>query len=148
MSKSAAFLEARPAIQYLNANGGWGEGDESFLAPARSSDAFLNYYQRTRHIFGDLKIEIIDPDGRLVDTVAPSKHRGLNRANWSMRLKPPTVPPAATALFAAVQGPRVMPGVYTVRMTKGDEVYTTRLEIILDPRARTRFKIVKNSSTR
>jgi len=53
-----------------------------------------------------------------------------------MRLKPPTVPPAATALFSAVQGPRVMPGVYTVKMTKGDEVYTTRLEIILDPRAR------------
>jgi photosystem II stability/assembly factor-like uncharacterized protein len=136
LSKSAVFLEARPAIQYLNANGGWREGDESFLGPARSSDAFLNYYQRTRHIFGDLKIEIFDPDGRLVDTVAPSKHRGLNRANWSMRLKPPTVPPAATALFAAVQGPRVMPGAYTVKMTKGDEVYTTRLEIILDPRAR------------
>ena len=135
MSQAAVFLETRPAIQYLNANGGWPEGDESFTGPARSSAAFLNYYQRSRHIFGDFKIEIFDADGRLVDTVDPSKHRGLNRANWSMRLKPPTVPPAANALFAAAQGPRVMPGTYTVKMTKGDQVYTTRLQIVLDPRA-------------
>jgi photosystem II stability/assembly factor-like uncharacterized protein len=136
MSQPAVFLETRPAIQYLNANGGWPEGDESFIGPARSSDAFLNYYQRSRHIFGDLRIEIFDANGRLVDSVDPSKHRGLNRATWSMRLKPPTVPPAANALFAAAQGPRVMPGTYTVKMTKGDQVYTTRLQIVLDPRAK------------
>jgi hypothetical protein len=136
MSQAAAFLETQPAVQYLTANGGWPEGDESFNGPARSSDAFLNYYQRSRHIFGDLKIEIFDADGRLVDTVDPSKHRGLNRATWSMRLKPPTVPPAATALFAAAQGPRVLPGTYTVKMTKGDQVYTTGFEIVLDPRAK------------
>ena len=135
MSKAAAFIESRPAVQYLNANGGWGEGDESFTGPARTSDAFINYFQRSRHIFGDLKIEIFDQAGTLVDTVPPSKHRGLNRATWSMRLKPPIVPPAASALFEAAQGPRVLPGTYTVKMTKGDEVYSARLPIVLDPRA-------------
>jgi photosystem II stability/assembly factor-like uncharacterized protein len=135
MSKEAAFIEARPAVQYLNANGGWAEGDETYVGPSRNTDAYINYYQRSRHIFGDLKIEIYGPDGKFVDTVASSKHRGLNRAMWSMRLKPPTVPPAAQALFAAVQGPRVVPGTYTVKMTKGDHVYTTPLEIVLDPRA-------------
>ena len=135
MSKEAAFIETRPAVQYLNANGGWAEGDETFNGPSRSTDASIDYYQRSRHIFGDLKIEIFDQDGKLVDTVASSKHRGLSRATWSMRLKPPTVPPAAQALFAAAQGPRVVPGTYTVKMTKGDHVYTTPLQIVLDPRA-------------
>jgi photosystem II stability/assembly factor-like uncharacterized protein len=135
MSKEAAFIEARPAVQYLNANGGWAEGDETFVGPSRNTDAYINYYQRSRHIFGDLKIELFGPDGKFIDTVASSKHRGLNRATWSMRLKPPTVPPAAQALFAAVQGPRVVPGTYTVKMTKGDNVYTTPLQIVLDPRA-------------
>jgi hypothetical protein len=53
-----------------------------------------------------------------------------------MRLKPPKVPPAASALFGAAIGPRVLPGSYTVKMSKGDQVYTTRLDVVMDPRAR------------
>ncbi len=55
---------------------------------------------------------------------------------WGMRLKPPSVPPAAQALFQASQGPRVLPGTYTVKLTKGDQVYTAPLKIALDPRAK------------
>ena len=135
MAKDAVLLQGRPGTQYFQANGGWAEGDESFNGPSRPGDAFITYYQKSRHIFGDLKIEILDQDGKLVDTVPGSKHRGINRATWSMRLKAPTVPPAASALFAAAQGPRVLPGTYTIKMTKGDKVYTAPLRVILDPRA-------------
>jgi len=44
-------------------------------------------------------------------------------------------PPAASALFGAAIGPRIVPGTYTVKMTKGDNVYTTQLNVVLDPRA-------------
>lgn len=135
MAKPAAVLEGRPVVQYLQANGGWALGDESFVGPSRPSDAAITYYQKSRHIYGDLKIEILDSDGKLVDTIPGSKHRGLNRVTWGMRLKPPLVPPAAQALFGATQGPRVLPGTYTVKMTKGDQVYTAPLKIVLDPRA-------------
>ncbi|MCU1331797.1 MAG: glycosyl hydrolase, repeat [Candidatus Angelobacter sp.] len=134
MSKDAVLLDST-SIQYLNSNGGWAEGDATFSGPSRTQDAFITYYQKGRHIFGDMKIEIIDPEGKVVDTIAGSKHRGLNRATWSMRLKPPTVPPAASAAFGAATGPRVMPGTYTVKMTKGDKVYTSKLKLVLDPRA-------------
>jgi hypothetical protein len=136
MAKDATLIEGPPAVQYLNANGGWPEGDESFNGPSRPTDAFIDYYQKQRHIFGDLKIEILDQDGKLVDTVPGSKHRGVNRAKWSMRLKAPVVPPAASALFQAAQGPRVLPGTYTIKMTKGDQVYTEPLKVVLDPRAK------------
>jgi hypothetical protein len=70
-----------------------------------------------------------------------------------MRLKPPKVPPAASALFGAAFGPRVLPGTYTVRMTKGDQVYTTKLEVKMDPRApytvedrRAQFELVNRLS--
>ncbi|HEY4675684.1 MAG TPA: sialidase, partial [Candidatus Angelobacter sp.] len=109
--------------------------DATFSGSSRTTDAFITYYQKSRHIFGDMKIEIIDPDGKVVDTIAGSKHRGLNRATWSMRLKPPTVPPAASAAFGAATGPRVLPGTYTIKMTKGDQVYTSKLKLVLDPRA-------------
>ena len=123
-------------MQYFDTFGGWAEGDESFTGRNRPGEAQITYYQRGRHIFGDLKIEILDQNGKQVDTVAGSKHRGLNRANWSMRVKAPAVPPAATALFEAAQGPRVLPGTYTVKMTKGDNVYTEQLNVVLDPRAK------------
>jgi len=107
-----------------------------FNGPNRPSGAFIPYYQRSRHVYGDMKIEIFDQQGKLVDTVPSSTHRGVNRALWSMHLKPPRVPQAATAAFGAAIGPRVPPGVYTVKLTKGDKVYTAQLNVVLDPRAK------------
>jgi photosystem II stability/assembly factor-like uncharacterized protein len=135
LSATAAFLPVPPAVQYLQGFGGWAEGDNSYTGPSRPSEAFIPYYQKGRHVFGDLTIEIFDADGKLVDTIASSKRRGVNRATWSMRLTPPHVPPAAAALFGAAIGPRVLPGTYTVKMTKGDQTYTTRINVTLDPRA-------------
>ena len=116
-------------------------------ARAGRADAQITYYQKGRHIFGDLKIEIFDQDGKLVDTVAGSKHRGLNRASWGMRVKPPAVAPAASALFEAAQGPRVLPGTYTVKLTKGDQTYTEQLTLrsIRGPSIRSRS--ARRSST-
>ncbi len=135
MAKEAVLIPGK-AVQYFDAFGGWPEGDETFTGRSRPEEAQITYYQRGRHIFGDLKIEILDSNGKVVDSVAGSKHRGLNRANWSMRIKAPAVPPAASALFEAAQGPRVLPGAYTVKMTKGDNVYTEQLNVVLDPRAK------------
>ncbi len=135
MANEAAFLPNPPIIQYVQAEGGWPEGDNAFHGPGRPEDASITYYQRSRHIFGDLKIEIFDDNGNFVDSVVSSKHRGVNRATWPMRLKPPKVPPAASAMFQASQGPRVLPGEYTVKMTKGEHVYTTKINIVMDPRA-------------
>ncbi len=135
MSKEAVLIPGM-AVQYFDVFGGWPEGDEAFTGRSRPSEAQITYYQKSRHIFGDLKIDILDSNGKVIDSVAGSKHRGLNRANWSMRVKAPAVPPAATALFEAAQGPRVVPGTYTVRMTKGDNVYTEQLNVTLDPRAK------------
>ena len=136
MSKEATLLPGRPSIQYFDVGGGWPEGDETFRGRNRPADAQITYYQKGRHIFGDLKIEIFDQDGKLVDTVAGSKHRGLNRAGWGMRVRPPAVAPAASALFEAAQGPRVLPGTYTVKLTKGDQTYTEQLNVAIDPRAK------------
>jgi hypothetical protein len=51
-----------------------------------------------------------------------------------MRVKPPRVPPAAQIAFNSTQGPRVPPGTYTVRLTKGKDVYDTKIDVGLDRR--------------
>jgi hypothetical protein len=81
-----------------------------------------------------MKIEVLDQQGRVRGTVPSAKRRGLSRVTWSMRLDPPKVPPAASAAPGALFGPRVLPGSYTVRMTKDKDIYTTRLELLPDPR--------------
>jgi hypothetical protein len=93
------------------------------------------YYQKKRHIFGDLTIEVIGPDGKVLDNIPSSKRRGLSRAAWSMRLKAPRVPTAANAAGGAF-GPRVLPGTYTVKMTKDKNVYETKINVVPDPRSK------------
>jgi photosystem II stability/assembly factor-like uncharacterized protein len=136
LAKEAAFIEARPTFQTIPAGGGWVNGDAVFVGDNPTSEAVITYYQQKRHIFGDLKIEILDESGKLLSTVPSSKRRGLNRASWSMRLKAPRVPTAASAAFSASTGPRVLPGNYTVKMTKDKNVYTTQLQVMPDPRSK------------
>jgi photosystem II stability/assembly factor-like uncharacterized protein len=130
------LIKTQPSVQRIPAFGGWMNGDATFVGPNSTNDAVITYYQKKRHIFGDLKIEIFDQDGKLLDTVPTSKRRGLNRATWSMRLKPPRVPAAATAAFGAARGPRLLPDTYTVKLTKDKQVYTMQLPVVADPRAK------------
>ena len=136
MAQDAGFLPGKPPQQRLNANGGWAEGSAMFSGPNPPDAAVITYYQKKRHIFGKMKIEILDAQGKLVDTLPPNNRRGISRVDWPMRLKAPHVPPAATAAFEASQGPRVLPGTYTVKMTRGKDTFSTQLNVVLDPRAK------------
>jgi photosystem II stability/assembly factor-like uncharacterized protein len=136
LATAAVFMPARPTVQRLQASGGWANGDAAFVGPNPPGDAVITYYQRKRHIFGDMKIEVFDASGKLVGTVPTSKRGGLSRVTWSMRLTAPRVPPAASAAFGAAFGPRVLPGTYTVRMTKDKDVYATQLQVVADPRTK------------
>ena len=134
LSADAAFLSARPIQQRIEASGGWANGAAAFVGDNPSTGAVITYYQRTRHLFGKLKIEILDSQGKLIDELPASTRRGLNRVVWTMHLRAPRVPPAAQVAGAGTQGPRVLPGTYTVRIEKNGAVYDTKLNVGLDPR--------------
>ncbi|MEP6998180.1 MAG: sialidase [Betaproteobacteria bacterium] len=136
LAQDVAFVASRPVQQRITAEGGWVEGDAKFVGENPADGAVITYYQRQRHLFGTLKLEILDAAGKSLDVIPASKHRGLNRVAWSMRVKPPVVPPAAQLARHATRGPRLPPGTYTVRLTKADRVYESRLLIGLDRRAK------------
>jgi len=81
-----------------------------------------------------MRLAVLDASGRVVDTLSAGKRKGINRVVWSMQEKPPRVPTAAQAGGAGA-GPRVLPGTYTVRLTKGKDVIETPLVVSLDPKA-------------
>ena len=91
--------------QLIRGNGGWPEGDAVFIGENSVDGAVITYYQKARHVIGRMKLEILDSNGKVVDTLPTSKRKGLNRVVWSMRTKPPQVPPAAIARVRLDTGP-------------------------------------------
>ena len=136
MTKEIVFLQTQPVVQQIQANGGWANGDAAFTGDNPPDEAVIAYYQKKRHIFGDLKIEVFDHNNQSLGVIPSSKRRGLNRVTWSMRLPAPKVPSAASIAGGATVGPRVLPGTYTIKMTKDKEVYTTNLQVLPDPRVK------------
>src|SRR5437870_12014016 len=137
LPQEAAFVSARPVQQQrIEGGGGWANGDAVFIGDNPPDAAVINYYQRERHLFGKMKLEILDSSGRVIDELPASKRPGLNRVTWTMRAKPPRVPPAAQVAASAIRGPRLVPGAYTVRLTKAGKVSETKLTVGLDRRAK------------
>ncbi|MGI9108380.1 MAG: VPS10 domain-containing protein [Pyrinomonadaceae bacterium] len=138
LAMDATFINTRPSVLSIPAGEFGFNGDAEFTGRSANENAQITYYQKKRHIFGDLKFEIYDAAGNLVSTIPGGKRRGLNRVEWSMRMKAPKVPPAAGLVpnFFALVGPRVLEGAYTVKMIKNKETYTTQLQLVSDPRSR------------
>jgi len=135
LAREVAFLPSRPAQQRMPGMGGWVQGDAKHVGQNPDQGAVVAFYQRSRHLFGPMKLEVLDPSGKVVDSIPAPKRRGLNRVSWAMREKPPEVPRAAALAYAATQGPRVVPGSWRVRLTRGAEVVEAPLAIALDRRA-------------
>src|SRR6266536_3214570 len=136
LKQDVAFVSARPVQQRIAGSGGWANGDAVFVGDNPPDAAAINYYQRERHLFGKMKLEVLDSSGRVIDELPASKRPGLNRVTWTMRAKPPRVPPAAQIAGSGTRGPRLVPGDYTVRLTKASKPYETKLTVGLDRRAK------------
>ncbi|HEX8937025.1 MAG TPA: sialidase [Sphingomicrobium sp.] len=135
LASNVALIPSRPVEQRIQGSGGWAEGDASYAGENRASGGSITYYQKARHVIGRMKLEILDGRGNVVDELPASKRRGLNRVSWSMRTKPPLVPPAAALAGASALGERFLPGTYTVRLTKAGQVVSEPLTVTLDKRA-------------
>jgi photosystem II stability/assembly factor-like uncharacterized protein len=138
LAQEATLIPSRASVMSIPANEFGFNGDAEFVGRSANESAIIAYYQKKRHIFGDLKFEVYDPSGKLISTIPGSKRRGLNRVEWSMRMKAPKVPPAADLVpnFFALLGPRMPEGTYTVKMIKDQQTYTTQLQLVPDPRSK------------
>jgi photosystem II stability/assembly factor-like uncharacterized protein len=135
LESAAALIPSGPQQMRIETFGGWAEGDSTYFGENPPAGAVITYFQKQRHVIGRMKLEILDSAGNVVDTLPAKKSKGLNRVLWSMRTKPPIVPPAASLAGASTTGQRIMPGNYTVRLTKAGVVTTAPLNLTIDKRA-------------
>jgi photosystem II stability/assembly factor-like uncharacterized protein len=138
LAKDFAMLPSRPSVLTLPAAEQRFDGDSEFRGRTPPEAASIAYYQKKRHIFGDLKLEIYDDKGGLLTAIQGDKRRGLNRVAWPERAKPPKVPPAAGLVENQFLffGPQVQEGTYTVKVTKGKETYPVEVVMVPDPRSK------------
>lgn len=103
-----------------------------FVGPNSSEEAQIIYYLKDRVTTGDLKIDILDQSGKVVSNIPGTKRKGINKISWSMRLKPPRVARGVRIDGAGFTGPLCAAGKYTIRITKGDQVFTGPLTLVED----------------
>jgi len=138
LAKDLVMLPSRPSVLTLPAGEQRFDGDSEFQGLTLPEAAAIVYYQRKRHIFGDLKLDIYDSKGQLVTSLQGDKRRGLNRVQWPERAKPPKMPPAAGLVQNGYVffGPQAQEGTYTVKLTKGKETYSSEVKLVPDPRTK------------
>jgi photosystem II stability/assembly factor-like uncharacterized protein len=138
LAKDLAMLPSRPSALALPAGEQRFDGDAEFEGRTVPEAAAIVYYQKKRHIFGDLKLDIYDDRGVLLTSMQGDKRRGLNRLEWPERAKPPKMPPAAGLVENefVFYGPQVQEGTYSVKLTKGKETYTSEVKLVPDPRTK------------
>ena len=134
LDESLVVLPSRPSVQMISAQIQAFPGADEFVGATLPEVASIFYYQKRRHIFGDMKLEVFDSAGELITTLGAGKRKGINRVDWPMRRRPPTLP-AASTLARAMMGPRVPEGTYTYRITKGKETFEGEIELVADPRS-------------
>jgi photosystem II stability/assembly factor-like uncharacterized protein len=138
LDADAAFLEARPQVMTNGVTDFGFNGDAEFVGRSPAESAFITYYLKKRHLVGDLRLEVYDAGGKLLSSIPGGKRRGINRVEWPMRSQPPRFAPGSgiIANMAALLGPRAAEGVYTVKLVRNTDTYTTQIRLVPDPRSK------------
>ncbi|HVR95560.1 MAG TPA: glycosyl hydrolase [Thermoanaerobaculia bacterium] len=137
LDSEVALLPSRPSSLVIPVPSQDFPGDDEFAGRNPEEAAAITYYLKKRHVLGDLKVEVYDPQGNLVSTLPAGKRRGVNRVDWPMRLPAPKVPAASSLVMSqyAMVGPRVPAGTYTVKLIKGDQTLNGEVRLVPDPRS-------------
>ena len=104
-----------------------------FVGANPSTAAEIVYFLKKRHTFGKMKLELFDTNGNLVTELPAGKQKGINKVQWNMLLKRPKVAVAKTLSYGGFSSPRVSPGTYNIKLTKGKQVYESTIELVYDP---------------
>lgn len=105
---------------------GWVSGNAPDIAP-------IQYYLKDRVSSGDVKVDILDKDGKLVQTMTATKRKGLNKVYWNMRITPPNVASGGSKPDqSGFVAPMVLPGTYTIKLTVADKTYTQTVNMVHD----------------
>ncbi|MBK8450800.1 MAG: glycosyl hydrolase [Saprospiraceae bacterium] len=105
-------------------SGGWVAGNPDDIKP-------FQYYLKDRLMNDDVKIDILDMEGKLIQSLPGTKRKGINKIYWNQRMKPSKVAEGGTKLdFGAFGAPKVLPGNYQVKLIVGNSSYIDTIKLV------------------
>lgn len=109
-------------------NGGWRSGN-----PTYTYTQPIQYYLKERVSTGDVKLEVYDHSGKLIQSIPGSRRKGINKVYWNLRYTPPKVAKGGTKPdYSGFIAPQVLPGDYTVKIKIAGKEYSSDLKLIHD----------------
>ncbi len=114
---------------------GW-NGDDEYSGQVPREAAQIVYFQKKRHVFGEMYMEVFDKDDQMIQKLPAGTRKGINVINWTIRMKPPRVPVSPQIEGSSMIGPNYPAGEYTVKLHKGTQVYDTKIRLLFDPASR------------
>jgi photosystem II stability/assembly factor-like uncharacterized protein len=137
------LFQNRSAYRAVGLGGGGGSGSTGRNPP---NGAVLDFYL-SEVPEGEVRMEVMTQTGERVRAYSTdpdedagegtlSVKEGMNRVVWNLRYPNVYKVPELYA-FGSLQGRRVVPGVYSVRLVVEDEEQTAQLRVLKDPRVET-----------
>lgn len=133
----AQLFSLQPAHQIRTTNLRPHTGDMIFRGENPANGALVDYWLRDDGT--KVAITVHDSTGRLVQSLAPSAARGLNRVVWNLRHADLPVRSGGgedddEGPRATTPGPLVLPGTYTVRLVHDGRTLERKVLVKEDPR--------------
>lgn len=133
----AQLFSLQPAHQIRTTNLRPHTGDMVFRGENPANGALVDYWLRDDGT--KVAITVHDSTGRLVQSLAPSAARGLNRVVWNLRHADLPVRSGGgedddEGPRATTPGPLVLPGTYTVRLVHDGRTLERKVLVKEDPR--------------
>ncbi|MEZ4422116.1 MAG: glycosyl hydrolase [Gemmatimonadota bacterium] len=124
-----------------NRRGGWPFWGDEFQGGNPPDGALVRYRLAAAPDSGaEAELTILDASGDVVRTLEAEPTAGLHEVVWDLRLEPPYAPERGQSgggggggFGGPPQGPRVLPGTYTARLTVGERTSEQRFDVRLDP---------------
>jgi photosystem II stability/assembly factor-like uncharacterized protein len=133
LTKEVHFFASKPTVMKDQSGFGVSFGTETqFVGQNPSSAAQIKYLLPKRHTFGKMTLEIKDMNDNLIATLGTGKSKGINIVNWSYSIKQPKVAKGKTFSFGGFASPRVKAGTYKAVITKGNQVFEHKFDLIYD----------------
>lgn len=130
LEKEVALLPTRPNYLSMGQYGSGFPGAGGYTGDNSTEEAVIYYYLKERVMSGDVRVEIYDREGKLLEKIPGSKRKGLNRVTWGMRTKPPRTAKGVRLDFGGFMGPMVTKGMYNIKLIKGDKSYDGTIELM------------------
>ena len=141
LASSAFLFDMRPAVRFSVRLSRTDIGQKEYRGTNPPYGALITYYLRDMpDEKNPVTIEILDPVGTIIrqlDNIPQCV--GLNRTSWDLKLDGPRprrdvdAEESESTQGRRSRGPRVKPGVYSIRLIAGAESYEKPVKVIMDP---------------